>query len=55
MYSNDEIEYRLDQKLHTIEDMGFTIVPFISHSGKFSSEKIIETFIEDIRTNRLYY
>ena len=50
MYSNDEIEYRLDQKLHTIENMGFTIVPFISHSGKFSSEKIIETFIEDIRT-----
>lgn len=50
MYSNDEIEYRLDQKLHTIENMGFTIVPFISHSGKFSSEKIIETFIEDIKT-----
>jgi DNA ligase (NAD+) len=49
MYSDDDIEYRLEQKLHTIENMGFIIVPFISHSGKFSSEKIIETFIEDIR------
>ena len=49
MYSDDGIEYRLDQKLHTIDNMGFIIVPFISHSGKFSSEKTIETFIEDIR------
>ena len=49
MYSDDDIEYRLEQKLHTIENMGFIIVPFMSHSGKFSSEKIIETFIEDIR------
>lgn len=50
MYSDDEIEYRLDQKLHTIKDMGFTIVPFMPHNGKLSSEKVIESFVEDIRT-----
>ena len=49
MYSDDEIEYRLDQKLNTLATFGFTIVPFLIHSGDLLKEGIMEVFINDIK------
>lgn len=49
MYSDDEIEYRLDQKLKTLATFGFTIVPFFIHSGDLLKEEIMEVFINDMK------
>jgi DNA ligase (NAD+) len=49
IYSDDEIEYRLDQKLEMLSSFGFTIVPYYVHSGLSTSTKILEVFVEDIR------
>ena len=49
MYSDDEIEYRLDQKLNTLATFGFTTVPFFIHSGDLLKEEIMEVFINDMK------
>ena len=42
LYFEDEIEYRLDQKLNLLSEIGFIVVPFISQSGNFTNyDKII--------------
>ena len=49
MYGDDEIEYRVDQKLDYLETLGFTIVPFYVHNGFLASDKILSVFIEDMK------
>lgn len=38
LYSEDGIEYRLDQKLEYISSFGFTIVPYLSLHGNFIND-----------------
>ena len=49
IYSEDEIEYRVDQKLELLSTFGFTIVPYYAHSGLSTSNKVLEVFVEDMK------
>jgi DNA ligase (NAD+) len=49
IYSEDEIEYRVDQKLELLSIFGFTIVPYCAHSGLSTSNKVLEVFVEDMK------
>lgn len=49
MYSDDGIEYRLDQKLNYLAPFGFTIVPYISFHGTSLTERILNVYIQDIQ------
>ena len=49
MYSDDGIEYRLDQKLNYLAPFGFTIVPYISFHGTSLTERILDVYIQDIQ------
>jgi DNA ligase (NAD+) len=40
IYSSDNIEYRVGQKLEFIKDFGFTIVPYVVGHGLFGEEEI---------------
>ena len=48
MYSDDGIEYRLNQKLDYLIPFGFTIVPYISLNGNFVAN--YEDIISDLQT-----
>ena len=48
LYFEDEIEYRVDQKLSLLATFGFTIVPYHVHKGEFMNDKIMEVFINDM-------
>ena len=50
IYNEDEIEYRVDQKLNMLQTFGFEVVPFYSFSGMMTDKKVITTAIEDIKT-----
>jgi DNA ligase (NAD+) len=49
VYSEDQIEYRVDQKLDMIKNFGFTIVPFHTHTGFLTTEKVMGVYLEDVR------
>ena len=48
LYFEDEIEYRVDQKLSLLATFGFTVVPYHVHKGEFMNDKIMEVFINDM-------
>lgn len=50
MYSDDGIEYRLDQKLDYLKSFGFVVVPYIGAiSGMTCSEKQYDDFINELQ------
>ena len=50
LYSEDKIEYRVDQKLEMLSTFGFVVVPYCHCSGALiSSEKVLDAYIEDIK------
>ena len=50
LYSEDKIEYRVDQKLEMLSTFGFVVVPYCHCSGALiSSEKVLDVYIEDIK------
>ena len=48
LYFPDGGEYLLDQKLDFISTFGFEVVPHCSHDGKNLTEKIMETYVNDV-------
>lgn len=48
LYFPDGGEYLLDQKLDFISTFGFEVVPHCSHDGRNLTEKIMETFVNDV-------
>lgn len=49
LYFENDIEYRLDQKLDWLSSFGFTIVPFINLNGISSTIHSLESCVEEIQ------